>query len=901
MPNVPPAVWAGALAIGLAASCRSDQPAPRSPFATADSLRDERRFAQAHPHYRRLRDSLAATPDTAGWWRAQLWWAQTLLRLGRADSSEAAIRGALSLAGGDAARRGWTLWLRCGLWSRTGKPDAAIADCGQAIALARQASDGELEARVHFALGTIYSRRGHYRLSVPETERALDLERRFGRSRHQLAGVLNSMGVEYAAVGRLPEAAAAYEEGLAIARSLADTSTAGVLISNLAALRSYTGRLDRAIELMEESLRSARAFGDSSSIGYALNSLGDYYLKAGNRAEARARLTQSLAISASQVPAVYRVVALVNLGRIEMADGLPDRAANTLAQALPMAVSGGFGLERFEIHQALALLAIGRGDARAARREAALAGTVADSLGSPDVDLRSLELDGRVRELEARPDAPRRFLEAIELLESWRGRMALGDLRLGLAEPRWSVYEGAIRSLLATGDTVAAFEVTERARARMLLEIVAERNPAEGASPAAALKQRLRERFEERAAVGDSVGRLLDREIAALIDSLETLEASDASAPRNGARYPRPVSVNRIREALLRDGGTAILSIFWGDSTVYGWWITRDAMSARRLGRSDSLGVALDFLRGAIVRPERDSLWVGPAARAYQALLAPFAPTAETTILALVDGPLARVPLEVLIPGPGAPPLAATHRIEYGPSASVLAALANPAGEAQWERAVLAVGNPRGGARPDPAAPSAGAPRATARLDLPHAEQEARGIVDLFAKKGADLLVRREATVARWMGLHPGRYRYLHFAAHAQADDREPDGSRLFLANGSLDLPTIRQLDLTADLVTLSACETALGREVRGEGVMGLAHAFLAAGARRTLVTLWPVGDRSAALFMSEFYGELHRGRTPAAALQAVRRRWLDPAATATRHPAHWAPFILLGAPSDPR
>jgi CHAT domain-containing protein len=668
------------------------------------------------------------------------------------------------------------------------------------------------------------------------------------------------------------------------------------------ALRSYTGRLDLAIELMEESLRSARAVGDSSSIGYALNSLGDYYLKAGNRAEARARLTQSLAISASQVPTVYRVVALVNLGRIEMADGLADRATATLAQALPMAVSGGFGLERFEIHQAQALLAIGRGDARAARREAALARTVADSLGSPDVDFRSLELDGRVRELESRPDAPRRFLEAIELLESWRGRLALGDLRLGLAEPRWSVYEGAIRSLLAHGDTAAAFEVAERARARMLLEIVAERNPAGGAFPAAALKQRLRERYEERAAVGDSVGRVLDREIAGLIDSLRVLESAEATGdPRRAARYPHPLSLARIRAALVPDDETAILSIFWGDSTVYGWWITRDAIAARRLGRSDSLAAALDFLGSAIVRPERDSLWIGPAIRAYQGLLGPFAPAGVSTIIAMVDGPLARIPLEVLVPAPGAPPLAATHRIEYGPSASVLAALVEAPAAAGWERAVLAVGNPRG-AVPSRSSiePGGSSPRDAPSIDLPHAEREARGIADLYRDTGADLLVGREATVARWMELRPGRYRYLHFAAHARADDREPDGSRLFLANGSLDLRTIRQLDLRADLVTLSACETALGREVRGEGVIGLAHAFLAAGARRTVVTLWSVADRPAAAFMTEFYRELHRGESAATALLTVRRRWAGAAGEAISHPAHWAPFILVGEPAPP-
>ncbi|MGE0552089.1 MAG: CHAT domain-containing protein [Gemmatimonadales bacterium] len=885
------------VALALLAACRDLSPPPPSPFATADSLLAERRFAQAHPHFRRLRDSLAATTDTAGWWKAQLWWAQTLLRLGRADSSEAAIRDALALAGTDPARQGWTLWLRCGVSSRLGRFEAAIADCGRARELARQAPDGELEARVHFALGTIYSRRALYRQSVAETERALELERRHGRVPQQLAGVLNSMGVEYAAVGRLPDAAAAYEEGLALARRLADTSTASVLISNLAALRSYTGRLDLAIELMEESLQLARAVDDSSSIGYALTWLGDYYRKAGNRTEARARLTQALAISPSQVPAVYRVGALVNLGLIEMAEGSPGQAATTLEAALPEAVRSGFGLERFEIHAALAALAIGRRDAREARRQAGQARSIGDSLGSPDVEFRTLELEGRVREIEPRSDPTGPFLQAIELLESWRGRLAMGDLRLGLAEPRWSVFEGAIRTLLARGDTVAAFEVSERARARQLLEILAERNPSDSASPAAGLKQRLRERFEERGALGDSAARVLDLEIAALTDSLTAIEAAEvARDPGRAARYPRPTSATRIRTALLGPG-RALVAFFWGDSTVYGWWLTRDAIQARRLGPSDSMAASLDFLRDAILRPARDTLWVGAATRSYDRLLGRFPLDTATTLIALVDGPLTRVPLEALVPRAGGPPLGATHRIVYGPSASVLAALTEAPVPRRWERAVLAVGNPGGLPAREPGSSLRGGPRA----NLPNAEQEAREIVALYREQGADLLTGRGASVDRWVRHRPARYRYLHFATHATADDREPDGGQLFLAGGALDLPAIRRLQLTADLVTLSACETALGREVRGEGVIGMAQAFLAAGARGALVSLWPVADRSTADFMTAFYRRIHAGESAPSALLAVRRDAVISGGPAS-HPALWAPFVLLGLPpSDPR
>ena len=112
-----------------------------------------------------------------------------------------------------------------------------------------------------------------------------------------------------------------------------------------------------------------------------------------------------------------------------------------------------------------------------------------------------------------------------------------------------------------------------------------------------------------------------------------------------------------------------------------------------------------------------------------------------------------------------------------------------------------------------------------------------------------------------------------------------------------LDLSVIRGLRLTAELVTLSACETAVGRRVRGEGVVGLSHAFLSAGARSALVTLWPVTDRSTSLFMTDVYRELHGGRGAAEALYRVRSRWIA-ADSATSHPAYWAPFILVGDPS---
>jgi CHAT domain-containing protein len=195
---------------------------------------------------------------------------------------------------------------------------------------------------------------------------------------------------------------------------------------------------------------------------------------------------------------------------------------------------------------------------------------------------------------------------------------------------------------------------------------------------------------------------------------------------------------------------------------------------------------------------------------------------------------------------------------------------------------MLVVGNPRAGA---------------GFGSLPFAEREARMVQDLFEAGGADALIGNRATIPRWLALDPGRYRYLHFALHAQADDRDPERTALRFTDGSLRLSAIRQLKLRAELVSLSACETAVGRWVRGEGVIGLPYAFLAAGARGALVTFWRVPDQTAADFSEAFYREIRRGHHPAEALARVKAAWRS-AGGDRSHPSRWAAFAFVGAPT---
>jgi CHAT domain-containing protein len=151
-----------------------------------------------------------------------------------------------------------------------------------------------------------------------------------------------------------------------------------------------------------------------------------------------------------------------------------------------------------------------------------------------------------------------------------------------------------------------------------------------------------------------------------------------------------------------------------------------------------------------------------------------------------------------------------------------------------------------------------------------------------------------------------GDFGYVHLATHAVVDEEHPQLSRVELAavdeqgrpqDGALRLLDIHNLHLNARLVVLSGCDTALGAQVGGEGLVGLASGFLRAGAAAVVASLWPVDDRATEAFMSAFYDELlRRDADPVRALHAAQRafqrnpRW--------QAPFDWAGWVLIGAPT---
>jgi CHAT domain-containing protein len=335
-----------------------------------------------------------------------------------------------------------------------------------------------------------------------------------------------------------------------------------------------------------------------------------------------------------------------------------------------------------------------------------------------------------------------------------------------------------------------------------------------------------------------------------------------------------PVTVAELQALLPED--TALVEYLVSRNATFAWVVTRSSIRVVRLSipRDQVASSVRAFRRGIEGQaplPDAQSM----ATALHDQLWAPVRPHIKA-------GRVVVVPHDVLhylpfgaLRSPQGRWLVEDYTLSTLPSASVLRFLEAKRAAAA-PSAVLAVGNPDLGTA----------------LELRYAEREARVVADHYA--GASVLVRQDATETRAKAMAGGA-RLLHFATHAELDERDPLASGLLLTpgggdDGRLEVREIFGLDLHARLVVLSACETGLGALSTGDELIGLQRAFLYAGTPAVITTLWKVDDRASYTLMREFYDRLEKADA-AVSLQAAQRA----AMKEFPHPFAWAAFGLTG------
>jgi CHAT domain-containing protein/tetratricopeptide (TPR) repeat protein len=824
----------------------------------------------------------------------------------------------------------------------------ALQTYEQALALRRSENDRQGQAATLGNIGEVYYLMGEWRTAldyflqaVPHWRGAQDLQGE--------ATALNDIGVIYGSLGEYQKALDYHLQALPVRRAIGDRAGEARSLNNLGMIYRFLDENQKALDYYAESLPLRRLVGDKRGEATTLNNIAAVYESLEDFPKALDFYNQSLAIKREVGDRRSAATTLNNIGEAYYTLGQNEKALELYAEAL-------------EIHQALGNRS---GEATTLGNVAASYGALGDHARGIRDYQRALALTREIGDRKSEmlnlvgiarlegergnvADAYRAARSAIAIVESLRAAIAEPGFRASYLASNQKPYELSIDLLMrmharspSEGFAAQAFEMSERARARSLLDMLAEVNAdiREGVDPALLererrVQQRLSAKEQEQVQLlsGTHTNEQADaahREVEALLTEYQATQAElRQKSPRYAAlTHPQPLSLREIQERVL-DGDTLLLEYSLGATRSYLWAVTATTMTSVELPDRGTIEKAArrahELLMVSHQRANRRPAELA-LADLSRIVLGPIAgQLGNKRLLIVAEGALLYVPFAALYT-PNREnvrtPLIAEHEILNVPSASVAALQRQEFAGRQVATNTVAVLADPVLQRNDPRVPRArtvngtqaalvnGLLRAGRASDtvtferLPFTRQEADTIAALArpdqTMKALDFAASRATVTAGGLD----RYQIVHFATHGVLNADHPELSGVVLSlvdeqgnpqDGFLRVHEIFNLKLRAELVVLSACRTALGKEVKGEGLVGLVRGFMYAGARGVVASVWDVRDEATAALMKRFYTAMLRdGLKPAAALRAAQvamwrdRRW--------EAPYFWAAFVLQG------
>jgi CHAT domain-containing protein/tetratricopeptide (TPR) repeat protein len=874
-------------------------------------------------------------------------------------------------------------------WS-SGDMQKALEHYHGALPINRAVGNRGGEAEILTNMGMVYSSSGEMQKALDSYSEALPISRAAG-DRSGEARTLNAVGVAYESLGEMQKALDSYNETLSIRKLVGDRAGEAVTLNNIGAVYQALGEMQKALGKYNESLAIKQTLGDRRGEVVTLGNIGTAYRLSGEMQKALDKFAEALAISRTIGYRTAEGANLANIGSVYLSSGELNKALDKFNEALPIRRSVGDRRGEAATLNNIGIVYDSLGERQKALEKFNEALPISRAVGNRVIETAILSAIARVEEklgnlAQARQSAER----AIGIVESLRTNIASQELRASFFASQRELYESYIDILMQMHQqnptaslNATALAVCERARARSLLELLAESRAdiRQGVDSSLIARERsLRQRLTAKATAQVNLltrnhtpeqEDLAAREIASINAEYEELETRiRTSSPKYAAlTRPQPLNLSEIQEQLLAPE-TLLLEYSLGDQASYLFLVSHDSISSYQLPkRAEIEGLArrvYELLtapqpkqgetateRQARIGEARKNYWPQAAALS-QLLLGPVASQlGAKRLLIVADGALQYVPFGALpVPvkegeresgrarerrgeainrlvyrSPTPPlsspnPLIVEHEIVHLPSASTLAVLRRElAGRQPAPKAVAVLADPVFSTD-------------DGRVRLPHSKDNAlasnlapseltRALGDVRGELTRLLMTRDEAQAILSLA-RPGvrlealdfrasratstsgdlsQYRIVHFATHGLLNSEHPQLSGLVLSlvdergqpqDGFLQLHEIFNLRLPAELVVLSACQTGLGKEIKGEGLVGLTRGFMYAGAARVAASLWKVDDAATAELMKLFYRRMLReGMRPAAALRAAQvEMWKRPQ---WQSPFYWGAFVLQG------
>ena len=801
---------------------------------------------------------------------------EALQSAGEHAASKDCFRRALDLlpAEDDNRRARALLMLSYSTFFADSQHEQGLAQARQAMQLWSGIGDQDGIARVHSVLGLFAVTRGEFETAECNYQWARDLFHRIG-DRDNEASVLNGLGYVNRELGDWQESLELYQGARVTFASVQDLFGEHEAITSTGRALLAMGKYSQMLATYHAALRVAQQAKDPSLEAMSLTDIGEAYAFAGDYRRAELFYRQALKGSRAAHYIYGEGDVLIRLGQLQSRQKMYSQAITSLEEAKKLKEKTG------QIE---------------------------------DIAKIQYELAWIFRRLSRLDEALAAIEKTIDIIESQRITLSKFDARAVYFATVHRYYALYIQILMLLNRresepslVTKAFEASERSKVRSLLDLL------NASSQSVTCDERLRKQ-------------------------LEVLDAADARK----TVIPTDTMTLEPIQAEIDAQDTVLLEYSLGDEKSYVWSVRNDGIAVHELPSADTIRKLVDGLRKTIVPPQRQDGESGVAfeARRHQReeaygayarelsrlLLGPVALGPAKHILVVPDGVLQYIPFVALpLPQPGGGLLIQRYEVDVLPSASVLGTLrrttsnrappsataiifADPVFESSDPRmlgtsAINAHGKP---------AKSASLIRETRDIRgssyiprLPASRDEATAIARILQSEDPQAVrLEMDFAASRDTVLKDGlsHYRMIHFATHGVINTRRPEMSALILSlldrrgrklDGYLRLGDIYKLKLSADLVVLSSCDSALGKDLESEGTIGLPRGFLYAGAKRVIASLWKVDDTATAKLMSSLYARIQKGESPSVALRKAQLEMLDDPLWSKHY--YWAAFALQG------
>jgi CHAT domain-containing protein len=780
----------------------------------------------------------------------------------------------------------------------------AIDYLNQAILLSQGASDKALEVSLLTGIGYIYVSIDEPQLALNYFQKTLPLWREL-KDRNGEAYALNFIGTIYFLLGDFAFARDYLEQSPKIFREIGDLRAEGYANLYLGAVETRFGNSNQAFDHYQRSLSIFQQRGEKRGEASALAYLAEIFWSRGEKQKALDNYQRSLSIWRVLNFREGEAISLSNLGFVYDLLGDPEKAADFHRQALPI-----FRLLGNQTGEAATLYGMAR---------------TLYAKGKLDESLTNIE-------------------SAITLIESIRTKITSTELRTTYLATNQHFYRFYIDLLMeihqrkpTEGYDARALQASERARARSLLDILNEARVdiRRGVEPALLERERnlqkqlnIKDEGRKRAKNPAEI-EAIDKEIRQLNADLNYLltEIKQKNPHYAALTQPEPIGFKEIQKLL--DNETLLLEYSLGERNSYLWVVSNNSLKTFILPQREELEKKARQFYEWVNKPDEAPNSPDFAGSLSKLLLEPAAAELQNKRLLIVaDGLLQYIPFAAL-PNPKSKiqnpksdePLIADHEIVYLPSASALAVLRNESpGRKAASKTLAVLADPVFEAtdtRVNRETGDSAKPNALQKVTrdagfndlqplprLPATRAEARTILALVAESEKKEALDFEASLTTVKSEELASYRIVHFATHGLLNTQNPAFSGLVLSlvnekgkaqDGFLRLHEIYNLKLPADLIVLSACQTALGKEVKGEGLVGLTRGFMYAGAKSVVASLWAVDDKATSELMKLFYQNMlgEKKIRPSAALREAQiTMWKS---KRFNPPYFWSAFTIQG------